>query len=153
MALKRKQVGYYCKKGRVLKVYHVYNKKTKKYTRRNMTGSNKKLSTKYRVFKTKKAAVDYLKKMKRKAAKKSKAKKSKAKKTIKRKSPVRKSTAKKSTKFGQSSCYYEVPYFGTMVPSIAKNVSGTPGTGLSSYAWGWPNALGNDQQQGFRTKY
>ena len=71
-----------------------------------------------------------------------KAKKSKARKA--KRSPKRRS------RFGQG-CAYSVPYFGDMVPSISKFVSGTPDTGLTSFAWGWPtppSALGLDRQQG-----
>lgn len=63
--------------------------------------------------------------------------------------------SKKSSKFGQANCYYEVPYFGGFVPSVSKNWSGTPKTGISSSAWMWPNpgVQALDNQQGQYNKY
>ncbi len=62
---------------------------------------------------------------------------------------------KKKSRFGNSPCTYELPYFGTMVPSVGKLWSGTPNTGISSSAWMWPapGARALDKQIGFHNKY
>ena len=53
MVVKRKFIGYYLKKGRVLKAYVKFNKKTKKYGKTRYSASNKKLIKGTRVYKKK----------------------------------------------------------------------------------------------------
>lgn len=63
---------------------------------------------------------------------------------------------KHKNKFGESTCYYSMPYFGTMVPSVGKTWSGTPNTGITSSLWKWPappSAKAIDMQQGKWVKY
>tara|TARA_B110000008_G_C16852920_1_gene517516 strand:- start:556 stop:873 length:318 start_codon:yes stop_codon:yes gene_type:complete len=86
MVIKRKLVGYYLKKGRTLKAYVKFNKKTQKYGKTRYTGSNKKLKKGIRVYK-KKSSVPKLKS------------KSKTKKVVKK------------NKFG-----FSAPFFEQLVP-------------------------------------
>lgn len=143
MALKK--IGYYIVKGKCVKVYSTKkrNRAGKLVTKRvNYKGKVLKKGTK--VYKRK---ADCLKELKKKM-KKTKTKKTRKDRKVRK---VRKDR-KVRNKFGEkSSCAYAVPYFGTMVPSIAKTWSGTNDTGITSSAWAWPtppSAKYVDMQQG-----
>ena len=90
MVIKRKLVGYYLKKGRTLKAYVKFNKKTQKYGKTRYSGSNKKLRKGVRVYK-KKSSIP---KPKLKSKSKSKSKK-----------------VGRKNKFG-----FSAPFFGKIVP-------------------------------------
>ena len=136
--MERKKIGYYISKGKCLKVFAVkkLNKKTNRHQVKKVNYKGKAIKKGTKIYKTKAECDKKVKKML--AAKKSKSTK---------RSPIRKRT--KRSKFG--SCSYNVPYFGDFVPTVSKFASGTPLTGMSSYAWGWPtppSALAYDRQQG-----
>ena len=144
--MQRKKIGYYISKGKCLKVFAVkkVNNRTNKVQLKKVNSKGKVLRKGTKVYKTKANCEKALRKMKKTKAKRT------VRRTKKSKSKARRSPKRRSTRFGQG-CAYSVPYFGDMVPSVAKFVSGTPDTGLSSYAWGWPTppgALRLDRQQG-----
>lgn len=150
MALKK--VGYYISKGKCCKVYSMKKRnRAGKLVTKKVNYKRKVLKKGTKVYKTKRACTKVLNKkaMKRKTTKRSPKRSPKRKTTRKTRSPIRKS---RRTRFGQSAdCHYSVPYFGQNVPSVAKYLSGTTKSGLSSYSWGWPTppgALSYDLQQG-----
>lgn len=130
-----KKVGYYIVKKKCIQVYQ---KKTRNRSGRMVTknvnykGEVIKKGTK--IYKTK---ANCLKALKKKMDKKSK--------------------TRSAYKFGDvnSTYYYSLPYFENIVPSIAKSVSGTNNTGISSSSWKWPKnpgAKGYDILQGTWSK-
>ena len=132
-----KKVGYYIVKKKCVKVYQ---KKTRNRSGRMVT---KKVNYKGKVIKkgTKiyKTKANCLKALKKKMDKKSRTRRTRR---------TRKTRKTRSTyKFGDvnSPCYYSLPYFGNMVPSIAKTWSGTNNTGISSSSWKWPKTPGAKQ--------
>ena len=148
MALKK--IGYYLVKGKCLKVYMKQKKnRAGKLVNKKVNYRGKLLRKGTKVYKTK---TDCLKALRKKMKKSSR---SKGKKRVSTRS-TRSTRSTKRSSFGKKSCDYGVPYFGTMVPSIAKSWSGTQDTGITSYAWGWPNppsAKAVDMQQGKWTNY
>ena len=140
MALKK--IGYYISKGKCLQVFALKKKSRsgRRVTKKvNYRGKTLRKGTK--VYKTKR---DCMKVLKRKMDKKKR-------KSTKKQSPKRKKVQRRKSRFGSTCGTYGVPYFGTMVPNIAKSVSGTPATGYTSSAWKWatpPSALAYDRQQG-----
>ncbi len=139
------KIGYYISKGKCLRAYAVkkLNKRTNKMKVKKVNYKGKAIRKGTKIYKRK---ADCIKKIKPPQNKKPKPVK-KPKQDKKQKSkPVK----KQKSKFGQS-CAYSVPYFGNMVPTTAKFVSGTPSTGMTSTAWAWPtppSALNYDKQQG-----
>lgn len=132
--MERKKIGYYISKKRCLKVYAVkkMNKKTRRLVLKKVNSKGQTIRKGTKIYKTKAECEKKLKKMK----------------SVKKNKKLKKN--KRSLKFGNK-CTYNVPYFGTMVPSISKFASGTPNTGYSSIAWAWPtppSALRLDKQQG-----
>jgi len=120
MALKK--AGYYISKGRCVRAYHMkkYNRKSKKYVKKLVNYKKKAIKKGTKIYKSK---TECTKEINRKKVKKSRPKVKKVRKT----------------RFGQDkTCAYSVPFFGNMVPSIAKSWSGTPNSGFSSIAWAWP---------------
>lgn len=149
--MQRKKIGYYIVKGKCLKVFAVkkVNKRTNRVQLKKVNSKGKAIRKGTKVYKTKANCEKALRRMK-KAKSKRRSPVRKAKKAKKSKAKKAKRSPKRKSHFGQG-CAYSVPYFGDMVPSIAKFVSGTPDTGLSSFAWGWPtppSALALDRQQG-----
>jgi hypothetical protein len=144
-----KKVGYYIVKGKCVKVYTMKKRnRTGRLVTKKVNYRGKVLKKGTKVYKTKAECVKALKRKMNKG----KSTRSKGKKPVKRsKSPTYKSRSRRS-KFGQKSeCYYEVPYFGTMIPNISKTLSGTQDTGISSSLWKWPkqpSAKAIDMQQG-----
>jgi hypothetical protein len=140
--MERKKIGYYISKGKCLKVFAVkkMNRRTRRTQLKKVNSKGKAIRKGTKIYKTKADCEKKLKKMKKA-------------KTVKRRSPVRKTrkaTKSRRSKFGQT-CSYNVPYFGSFVPTVSKFASGTPDTGMSSIAWAWPtppSALGLDRQQG-----
>lgn len=142
MVEKRKHIGYFISKKRCLKAFSAQkkSKKTGRMVTKRVNSKNKALRKGTRVYKTKAKCLKALAK--------------KSKKTAKKPKKTAKKTKGKKTKFGL--CAHEVPYFGTMVPSIAKTSSGTKATGYSSAAWKWPvppSALHLDRQEGSYNRY
>ena len=143
MALKK--IGYHIVKEKCVKVYAIKkrNRSGRLVTKKvNYKGKVIKKGTK--VYKTKAECLKALKrKMNKKRSTQSKGKK--------RSTRVTRHTRRSKSRFGKSTCYYSVPYFGNMVPNIAKAWSGTQNTGISSNAWAWPTPPGAkaiDMQQG-----
>ena len=125
-----KHIGYYISKGKCVKAYSLKkkNRAGKLVTKRvNYKGKSLKKGT--RVYKSKTACKKALKRKNKKSPKKNL-----------KKSPKR-------NHFGKQ-CYYNVPYFGNYIPSIAKMWSGTSNTGITSSSWRWPHASKIDKQQG-----
>jgi uncharacterized protein YegP (UPF0339 family) len=152
--MQRKKIGYYISKGKCLKVFAVkkVNKRTNRVQLKKVNSKGKLIRKGTKVYKTKANCEKALRRMKKaKSKRRSPVRKTKkAKKAKKSKARKAKRSPKRRSRFGQG-CAYSVPYFGDMVPSIAKFVSGTPDTGLTSSAWHWPTppgALGLDRQQG-----
>ena len=137
--MERKKIGYYISKGKCLMVYSVkkMNKRTRRTHVKKVNSKGKVIRKGTKIYKRKTDCEKKLRKMKK----------------VKSRSSVRKTrkaTKSRRSKFGQT-CSYNVPYFGSFVPSISKTSSGTPDTGMSSIAWAWPtppSALGLDKQQG-----
>lgn len=138
-----KKIGYYIVKGRCVKAYakKKRNRAGKLVTKKvNYRGKTIKKGTK--IYKTKANCVKALRK---------KMKRGKSSRSNKRKHVRTRTHHTSRSRFGQKSCAYSVPYFGNMVPSISKTLSGTQNTGYSSSLWKWPNppgALAYDTQQG-----
>jgi uncharacterized protein YegP (UPF0339 family) len=151
--MQRKKIGYYISKGKCLKVFAVkkVNKRTNRVQLKKVNSKGKVIRKGTKVYKTKANCEKALRRMKKaKAKRRSPVRKVKKSKPKKSKTKKAKRSPKRRSRFGQG-CAYSVPYFGDMVPSISKFVSGTPDTGLSSIAWSWPtppSALALDRQQG-----
>lgn len=131
-------------KGKCVKVYSLKKKnRVGKLVTKKVNYKRKVIKKGTKIYKTKASCMKALKRKIKKT-------KSKGKKRVK------KSVRNSKSRFGKSSCTYEVPYFGNMVPSIAKTWSGTQNTGISSGAWMWPTPPGAksyDMQQGRWTRY
>ena len=148
--MNKKKIGYFISKGKCVKAYSMVkiNKKTGKKSVKKVNYSGKKIKKGTKIFKRK---SDCLKRL-RKAKKGKKTRRSPKRTRRTRRSPKR---TRRKSKFGNKSCYYEVPYFGTMVPSIGKSWSGIPPS-ITSSAWKWPTPPGAgtiDEQQGRWHKY
>ena len=144
--MNKKKIGYFISKGKCVKAYLMVkiNKRTGKKSVKKVNYSGKTIRKGTKIFKKK---FDCLKRL-RKSKKTKKAKKTKRK-SVKKRSPKR----TKKSKFGEKNCYYNVPYFGTMCPSVAKTWSGPQ---ITSSAWKWPTPAGAttiDKQQGMWKKY
>lgn len=143
-----KKIGYHIVKGKCVKVYAIKKKnRAGKLVTKKVNYKRKVIKKGTKIYKTKAVCMKALKRKMKKS-------KSKGKKRVKR--TVKKSVRNSKSKFGKSSCTYEVPYFGTMVPSIAKTWSGTQNTGIYSNSWRWPTPPGAqsyDKQQGGWSKH
>ena len=135
-----KSIGYYISKGKCIKAYSLKKKsRSGKIVTKKVNYKKNPIKKGTKIFKTKKECVKVIKRKMKKMKKK-------------KLSPKRK-VNKHRTRFGKESCgnlTYGVPYFGSMVPSISKTFSGTPGN-FSSTAWAWPTPRGSlsiDRQQG-----
>tara|TARA_A100001015_G_scaffold320897_1_gene449029 strand:- start:850 stop:1278 length:429 start_codon:yes stop_codon:yes gene_type:complete len=139
-----KKIGYHIVKGKCVKVYSLKKKnRAGKLVTKKVNYKRKVIKKGTKIYKTKASCMKALKRKMKKT-------KSKGKKRVK------KSVRNSKSRFGKSSCTYEVPYFGTMVPSIGKTWSGTLNSGISSNAWGWPTPPGAqsyDKQQGVWNKH
>lgn len=134
----KKHIGFSINsKFKCIKVYLKLNKKGKKI---RVLYNGRKLRKGKRVYKTKKDCEKKIIKLKNK----------------KQTKPKRKKEVKKTNKFGKPTCYFQTPYFGGLVPTVAQGVSGTPATGYSNASWMWPTPPGAkayDTQQGVYRKY
>lgn len=104
MVDKRKLIGYYLKKGRVLKAYLKFNKRTKKYGKTRYSASKKKLRKGTRVYKK----ISTIPKSK----------------TTKKNKQV----IKKKMKFG-----YSAPFFGYPQPSVIRPQWSIPSYACQKY--------------------
>jgi hypothetical protein len=138
-----KKIGYYIVKGKCVKVYAMEKRnRSGRLVRKKVNYKGKVLKKGTKVYKTKLECVKALKR-----------KMNKGKKSVKKlKSHSSRSKRSKHSKFGnKSQCEYAVPYFGNMIPSVAKTWSGTQDTGITSSLWKWPappSAKAYDMQQG-----
>jgi len=139
-----KKIGYHIVKGKCVKVYSLKKKnRAGKLVTKKVNYKRKVIKKGTKIYKTKASCMKALKRKMKKT-------KSKGKKRVK------KSVRNSKSRFGKSSCTYQVPYFGNMVPSIGKTWSGTQNTGISSIQWAWPTPPGAksyDMQQGVWTKH
>ena len=137
--MERKKIGYYISKGKCLKVFaqKKLNRRTNRMVVKKVNYKGKTIRKGTKVYKKK---TECMKKLKKMMAKKSKSKvKSKVKST------------KRRQRFG-TSCTYNVPYFGSVVPQVGRTFNGVNMPSSGAWMWPQPGELALDKQQGFWTK-